>query len=123
MKSGCSPLRANESHPPFCSFHSQHTFPPSLPTASGWPTARRSPATKKCTSCLSPSRAGSGKSPRAEGAIRAVKPLFETRVYRSSLGGYDVAADGQRFIICYEPGQPNAAITLVENWDAELKKK
>ena len=56
-------------------------------------------------------------------AIGAVKPLFETRVYRSSLGGYDVAADGQRFIICYEPGQPNIAITLVENWDAELKKK
>ena len=35
---------------------------------------------------------------------------------------YDVTADAQRFIICYEPGQPNVAITLVENWDAELKK-
>jgi Tol biopolymer transport system component len=56
-------------------------------------------------------------------AIGAVKPLFETRVYRSTFGGYDVTADGQRFIICYEPGQPNVAITLVENWDAELKKK
>jgi eukaryotic-like serine/threonine-protein kinase len=56
-------------------------------------------------------------------AIGAVKPLFETRVYRSTFGGYDVAADGQRFMICYEPGQPNVAITLVENWDAELKKK
>jgi eukaryotic-like serine/threonine-protein kinase len=55
--------------------------------------------------------------------IGAVKPLFETRVYRSTFGGYDVAADGQRFMICYEPGQPNVAITLVENWDAELKKK
>ena len=63
------------------------------------------------------------KSDGSSFAIGAVKPLFETRVYRSSLGGYDVAADGQRFIICYEPGQPNAAITLVENWDAELKKK
>lgn len=32
-------------------------------------------------------------------------------------------ADGQRFIVAYKPGQPNAAIALVENWDAELKKK
>ena len=63
---------------------------------------------------------------RASGSsftIGAVNPLFETRVYRSTFGGFDVAADGQRFIICYEPGQPNVAITLVENWDAELKKK
>jgi eukaryotic-like serine/threonine-protein kinase len=56
-------------------------------------------------------------------AVGAVNPLFETRVYRSNFGGFDVAADGQRFIVCYEPGQPNVAITLVENWDAELKKK
>jgi Tol biopolymer transport system component len=56
-------------------------------------------------------------------AIGAVKPLFETRIYRSTFGGFDVAADGQRFIICYEPGQPNVAITLVENWDAELNRK
>lgn len=56
-------------------------------------------------------------------AIGAVNPLFETRVYRSAYGGYDVSADGQRFIIAYEPGQPNVAITLVENWDAELKEK
>jgi Tol biopolymer transport system component len=56
-------------------------------------------------------------------AIGAVKPLFETRVYRTTFGGFDVSADGQRFIICYEPGHPNVAITLVENWDSELKKK
>ncbi|HXW94061.1 MAG TPA: hypothetical protein VEK33_26160, partial [Terriglobales bacterium] len=55
--------------------------------------------------------------------IGPVKPLFEASVYTSILGGYDVAADGRRFIICYEPGQPNVAITLVENWDAEPKKK
>ena len=55
--------------------------------------------------------------------VGAVNPLFETRVYRGALGGYDVTADGQRFIICYEPGQPNVAITLVENWGAEWKKK
>ena len=56
-------------------------------------------------------------------AVGAVNPLFETRPYRSAFGGFDVTADGQRFIVAYEPGQPNVAITLVENWDAELKKK
>jgi eukaryotic-like serine/threonine-protein kinase len=56
-------------------------------------------------------------------AIGAVRQLFETRAYRSQVGAYDVTADGQRFIIAYEPGQPNEAITLVENWDADLKKK
>jgi len=55
--------------------------------------------------------------------IGAVNPLFETRVYRSNFGGFDVTADGQHFIICYEPGQPNVAITLIENWDAALRKK
>jgi hypothetical protein len=42
--------------------------------------------------------------------------------YLSTIGAYDVTADGQRFIIAYEPEQLNTAITLVENWDAELKK-
>ena len=26
-------------------------------------------------------------------------------------------------VLSEQPGQPNVAITLVENWDAELKKK
>ena len=56
-------------------------------------------------------------------SVGAVNALFETRVYRSAFGGFDVAADGQRFIVAYEPGQPNVAITLVENWDGELNKK
>jgi hypothetical protein len=38
-------------------------------------------------------------------------------------GGYDVSPDGQRFVIAYETGQPDTAITLVVNWDAEVKKK
>jgi eukaryotic-like serine/threonine-protein kinase len=54
--------------------------------------------------------------------IGAVKPLFETRPNRT-YGGYDVSADGQRFVIAFETGQPNTAITLVVNWDAELMKK
>jgi hypothetical protein len=52
----------------------------------------------------------------------AVHMLFETRPNRT-YGGYDVTSDGQRFVIAYETGQPGAAITLVTNWDAELKKK
>ena len=56
--------------------------------------------------------------------VGTVKPLFETRFFRGTGGwNYDVAADGQRFVINYSPEQPNAAITLVVNWDAELKKK
>jgi len=54
-------------------------------------------------------------------AVGAVKALFQTRLYRYN-GGYDVSADGHRFIVAYEAGQPNAVITLVENWDAGLKK-
>jgi Tol biopolymer transport system component len=53
----------------------------------------------------------------------AVKPLFETRIYRALNGGFDVTGDGQNFVLAYEIGQPDAVITLVENWDAELKKK
>jgi Tol biopolymer transport system component len=52
-----------------------------------------------------------------------VKPLFETRIYRSLNGGFDVTGDGQKFILAYESGQPDAVITLLENWDAELKRK
>jgi eukaryotic-like serine/threonine-protein kinase len=56
-------------------------------------------------------------------ASGGARQLFETRAYRSQVGAFDVSADGQRFILAYEPGQPNEAITIVENWDAELKKK
>jgi len=62
---------------------------------------------------------------RANGSsfeVGALHTLFETRP-SSSLARYDVTADGQRFVFSNELGQPNAAITLVENWDAELKKK
>ena len=56
-------------------------------------------------------------------AIGAVRQLFATRAYRSQVGSYDVSADGQRFILAYERGQPNEVLTLVVNWDEELKKK
>jgi Tol biopolymer transport system component len=53
----------------------------------------------------------------------AVSELFETRAYWSMVGSYDVTADGQRFLIAYEPERPDAMITVVENWDAELRKR
>jgi Tol biopolymer transport system component len=46
--------------------------------------------------------------------VGTVHTLFETRSY-GIFGRYDVTADGQRFIVPYEAGQPTAAITLVEN--------
>jgi eukaryotic-like serine/threonine-protein kinase len=54
--------------------------------------------------------------------IGAVRALFETRPYRSGGAAFDVSADGQRFIIEYAQEQPTAAITLVVNWPAEVKK-
>jgi eukaryotic-like serine/threonine-protein kinase len=54
--------------------------------------------------------------------VEGVHALFEVRS-TGIFGRYDVTADGQRFVIEYEVGQPNAAITLVVNWDSELKKK
>ena len=54
--------------------------------------------------------------------IGSTHELFATRPY-GVFGRFDVSADGQRFAIPYEAGQPSAAITLVVNWPAELKKK
>jgi len=62
---------------------------------------------------------------RASGSsfeIGAVRALFETRPYRSGGATFDVSADGQRFIIDYAQEQPSAAIALVVNWTADLKK-
>ena len=54
--------------------------------------------------------------------VGATHALFGTRPY-GVFGRFDVSADGQRFAIPYEAGQPSAAITLVVNWPAALKKK
>ncbi len=54
--------------------------------------------------------------------VGATHALFATRPY-GVFGRFDVSPDGQRFAIPYEAGQPSAAITLVVNWPAALKKK
>ena len=55
--------------------------------------------------------------------IGTVRKLFETRPSQNFAGGYNVTADGQKFAIAYEAEQPGASVTLVQNWDAQLKKK
>jgi Tol biopolymer transport system component len=55
--------------------------------------------------------------------IGMAKPLFETRPSRTGGWSYDVAPDGQRFLVNYLPEQPGGGITLVVNWDAEFKKQ
>ena len=47
--------------------------------------------------------------------------LFETFSY-GVFGRFDVSADGQRFIVPYEQGEPSTSITLVVNWPADLKR-
>jgi Tol biopolymer transport system component len=52
--------------------------------------------------------------------VGAVRSLFETRSY-GVFGRFDVTADGQRFIVPYEAGQPATAIALVENWPSDIR--
>jgi eukaryotic-like serine/threonine-protein kinase len=54
--------------------------------------------------------------------VGALHTLFETRPLSGILGNFDAAADGQRFIVVEELGQPTVAITLVVNWTSDLKK-
>jgi WD40 repeat protein len=51
------------------------------------------------------------------------RALFESRPYRTGGAPFDVTPDSQRFLIDYSLQQPNTAITLVVNWDAEVMKK
>ena len=62
------------------------------------------------------------KSSASSFEIGSTHELFATRPY-GVFGRFDVSADGQRFVIPFEAGQPTAAITLVVNWASELKKK
>ncbi|HKQ96818.1 MAG TPA: hypothetical protein VJV75_02970, partial [Candidatus Polarisedimenticolia bacterium] len=53
--------------------------------------------------------------------VGALQPLFETRPY-GVFGRFDVSADGQRFIVPYEPGAGATPVTLVVNWPDELTR-
>jgi eukaryotic-like serine/threonine-protein kinase len=54
--------------------------------------------------------------------VGTVKPLFQTRT-TGAFNEYDVAPDGQRFLINTLPEQTSSApLTVVLNWTAGLKK-
>jgi hypothetical protein len=46
-----------------------------------------------------------------------------TRLFGPIRGGWDVSADGQRFLVAAPPeGYPGEPITVVRNWKSDLKK-
>lgn len=57
--------------------------------------------------------------------VKEVRPLFRVNVFsgpRFGLYGYDVAADGKRFLV-NDAGETSVPrVALVVNWTAELKK-
>lgn len=55
--------------------------------------------------------------------VRAVKPLFATRIVPRSGYQYDASADGQRFLVNTAPERKvTTPITVVLNWPAGVKK-
>ncbi len=56
--------------------------------------------------------------------VRNVHALFQTRFASGGNDSYDVTADGQKFlIITSSEGVAAPSLTVVINWDAEVKKK
>jgi serine/threonine protein kinase len=55
--------------------------------------------------------------------VGAVRPLFEVKM-KGIVSFYDITADGQKFLMGIQvSGQSVPMLTLVTNWDADLKKK
>jgi len=50
-------------------------------------------------------------------------PFRPGRIYRLGMIGYDVAPHGQRFLLNAAADENNRPLTLLVNWEAELKKK
>lgn len=55
--------------------------------------------------------------------ILGMRPLFETHIEDFTSYNYDVTQDGQRFLCNETLEQSTAELTLIVNWDGELKKK
>ncbi len=55
--------------------------------------------------------------------IAGLRPLFQTHISDTNSYNYDVMPDGQRFLLNESLEQSTAELTLIVNWDAELKKK
>ena len=65
-----------------------------------------------------------GSSWKAGSPVKVVEGLYINRTSRSSRN-YDVAGDGQRFLMVKPPAKPAAAprIIVVQNWFEELKAR
>ena len=48
-------------------------------------------------------------------------PLFDAKPYRTGGSSYAVTPDGQRFVVNYATQDPNAPLTLVLNWNTDIK--
>ena len=56
--------------------------------------------------------------------VGAVRPLFGAQPVLGTSNSYEVTADGKRFLVNTTVGELSSSpITLVVNWDAEVKKK
>ncbi len=53
----------------------------------------------------------------------AIRNLFAANPWNFGRVGFDVSADGQRFVINSFAESANVPITLVINWPEELKRK
>ena len=53
--------------------------------------------------------------------VGSARPVFQTQPYLTGGSNYGVMPDGQRFVLNYATQDPNAALTLVLNWNAQTK--
>jgi serine/threonine protein kinase len=55
--------------------------------------------------------------------VLGLRPLFESHIVDPTSYNYDVTPDGQRFLCNESLEHSTAELTLIMNWDVELKKK
>jgi hypothetical protein len=55
-------------------------------------------------------------------SLGSPRTLFHLANYAGIVGPCDVTPDGQRFLLAETPPLGAVPLTLVTNWDAELKK-
>jgi hypothetical protein len=75
---------------------------------------------RQCRIEMEANLATSGKSLQ----VQSLEPLFQLTLPRTNAPLFDVTRDGSRFLVATS-ADPNASqsITLLHNWEAELKSK
>src|SRR6516165_4574229 len=68
-----------------------------------------------------PSTAATG--PAGVAMARSFISFLPGRIYRLGMVGYDVTPDGRRFLLNAAADENNRPLTLLVNWQEELKKK